>query len=177
MSLLYLLPSLPMLEFDTTPGITPEAFAATCREQLSAADAVAAEALLEGRAAEHPFVEAWHDKEAILRNAVARQRARVAGTEAARWQRHTRGCDMQIEVGVDDAFLETDPIKKEKALDKIRWVAAEELQGPDPLNIKAVFAYAVKLAILSRWHALSATRGQETFETLTRTPSPLSTGE
>ena len=177
MGLFYLLPSLPMLGFDTQPGITPEAFLATCREQLSASDASAAEALLEGRAAEHPFVEAWLDKEAILRNAVARQRARVAGTEAARWQRHTCGCDMQIEVGVDDAFLEADPIKKEKALDKIRWVAAEELQGPDPLNVKAVFAYAVKLAILSRWQALSAARGQEAFETLTHVSSLFSTGE
>ena len=171
MGLFYLLPSLPMLGFDTQPGITPEAFLATCREQLSASDASAAEALLEGRAAEHPFVEAWLDKEAILRNAVARQRARAAGTEVSKWQRGTQGCDSQIEVGVDDAFLESDPLKKEKALDKVRWVAAEDLQGPDPLSIKAVFAYAVKLAILSRWQALSEASGQANVETLTRIPT------
>jgi len=156
-----------MLGFDTPPGITPEAFLAACREQLNAAGATAVEALLNGQPFSHPFVAAWADKEAILRNAVVRQRARVAGTEATRWQRDTRGCDAQIEVGVDDAFREADPLMKEKALDRVRWVAVEELQGPDPLNIKAVFAYAVKLAILSRWNALSAARGKQTFEALT----------
>lgn len=167
MSLIYLLSSLPLLSFDAPPGVAPDAFLAACREQLGRADADAAEALLNGRSLAHPFVEAWDDKDAILRNAVARQRARVAGTDAVRWQRSTRSCDAQIETGIEDAFQETDPVKKEKSIDKVRWTIAEELAGPDPLSLTTLLAYAVKLAIVSRWHALDAVRGQQVFDTLT----------
>jgi len=173
MSLIYLLSSLPMLGFDAAPGISPEAFAEICRDQLSAKDAAAVEALLRGEEADHPFVMAWHDKNTILRNAAARERARSAGKDASRWIRDTRGCDRQIDDAVEDAFQEPDPLQREKELDKIRWQIAEELQGPDPLDIKAVYAYAIKLAILSRWNALDKDRGQRLFDTLTQIPITL----
>jgi hypothetical protein len=177
MSLIYLLSSLPMLSLDAPPAIDPKTFVATCREQLDDSAVSAVEALLKGQSLPHPFVEAWNDKEAILRNAVARQRARAAGADAARWQRPTRGCDNQIEAGVDDAFEEPDPLAKEKSLDKVRWLIAEELQGPDPLSLNVAFAYAVKLAITSRWHALDAARGQQAFDTFTQIPITLGAGD
>lgn len=173
MSLLYLISSLPMLSLDTAPGLSPEAFAEACRAQLGAKDAATAEALLRGEAADHPFVLAWRDKDALLRNAAARERARRSGTDAARWLRETCGSDRQIDDAVEDAFQEADPLKREKELDQIRWRIAEELQGPDPLDLKAVFAYAVKLALLSRWRALDKNRGQNLFDTLTQLPVTL----
>lgn len=173
MSLIYLLSSLPMLSFDAAPGISPEAFVETCRDQLSAKDASAAEALLHGEAADNPFGLAWRDKDTLLRNAAARERARSSGKDAARWLREAHGCDRQIDDSVEDAFQEADPLRREKELDKIRWLIAEELQGPDPLDIKAVFAYAVKLALLSRWSALDKGRGQHLFDTLTQIPITL----
>ena len=173
MSLIYLISSLPLLSFDAAPGMTPDRFVEACREQLGAADAAAAEALLRGEPSGHAFAAAWHDKETILRNAVARARARRAGAEVSRWERPARGCDSLIESLVEDAFQEPDPLTCEKALDRARWKIAEELQGPDPLDLKAVFAYAVKLAILSRWSALSAERGQQAFDRLTQVPIAL----
>jgi len=168
MSLIYLISSLPMLSLDTAPGMTPDAFLAACREQLGEQAVAAVEALLNGQALAHPFVEVWLDKEAILRNAVARKRARAAGGDQDRWQRPACGCDSQIEAGVEDAFEEPDPLTRERALDKARWLIAGELQGTDPLSLNVAFAYAVKLAITSRWHALDAARGQQMFDSLTR---------
>jgi hypothetical protein len=173
MSLLYLLSSLPMLSFDGVPGLSADTFAESCREQLSAADASAAEALLHGLPSEHPFVAALLDKEAILRNAVAGERARITGKDSAQWERPTLGCDLQIRSEVGDAFLESDPLSREKALDKARWRIAEELQGPDPLTVKAVFAYAVKLRIVTRWAGLHAEQGRQAFESLTQVPITL----
>jgi len=161
-----------MLSFDAPPGVTAESFAAACREQLGETDAAAAEALLRRQPMQHPFVEAWEDKEAILRNAVARQRARAKSADPTRWMRPTRGCDKAIETGVEDAFQETDPLKREKALDKVRWTLAEDWAGPDPLSIRAVFAYAVKLAVLWRWRSLDAARGAQVFDELTSPLSP-----
>jgi hypothetical protein len=78
---------------------------------------------------------------------------------------------------VEDAFDEPDPLRREKALDKIRWRVAEELQGPDPLDVRGVFAYAVKLALLARWAALTPEQGQTAFDRLTEIPLTLNTGE
>lgn len=173
MSLIYLLSSLPMLNLGAAPGVTPETFRQACRDQLSASDAATAEALLDGAPAAHPFAAAWQDKETILRNAVARLRAKASGKDAARWLRHAQGSDCQIEALAEDAFQEADPLQRERELDKIRWLAAEELQGPDPLGVRAVFAYAVKLAIATRWASLDAAQGQAVFDRLAGTaPSP-----
>lgn len=173
MSLYYLLSSLPMLTFDAPPGLTADTFLDACRAQLGARDAEAAAALVYGAPSSHPFAAAWYDKEAILRNAVARERAHANGTDATRWLRPTDGCDTLIESLVEDAFQETDPLKKEKALDHARWTAVEEVQGPDPLSVRAIFAYAVKLGILSRASTRRTEHGRTAFDTLTAIPITL----
>lgn len=174
MSIIYLISSLPMLSFDAPPVITIGKFVEACREQLSAENAAAAEALASGQESHHPFAAAWRDKDTILRNAVARERARLAaGKDAARWTRPARGCDSLIETGVEDAFQETDPLRRERELDKVRWLIADELQGPDPLVIQVVFAYAVKLALVTRWAVLDAQQGRKTFDRLTEVPLTL----
>ena len=173
MSLLYLIPSLPMLTFDAAPGITPAKFVETCREQLGAADAAVAEALLSAQTPDHPFVAGWQGKETVLRNAIARERARIAGQDVTRWLRPVPGCDSRIESEVEDAFQESDPLKREKELDKIRWRIADELQGIDPLVVEVVFAYAIKLAVLTRWAELNENKGRELFDALTKVPLSL----
>ena len=175
MSLIYLLSSLPLLSLDAPPAVSPEAFAEACRAQLSPSQAAAAEALLRGLPSDHPFVAAWLDKDGILRNAVARKRSARRGdaADSERWTRPTQGCDNQIETLVDDAFEETDPLTRERELDKIRWIIADELQGPDPLSIRAAYAYAIKLAITTRWHALDAERGRAAFDRLSQVDIPL----
>lgn len=170
MSLIYLLSSLPMLTFEAAPPLSLDAFLEACREQLGVADAGAVAALVKGTPSGHPFVALWNDKEAILRNAAARERARASGVDADRWLRPTEGCDTVIESLVEDAFQEGDPLARAKALDRVRWWIADDLQGPDPLTSRAVCAYAIKLAILSRWRALSPERGRAVFDTLTQTP-------
>lgn len=170
MSLIYLLSSLPMLSFDAVPGITPAQFVEACRRELGPADAATAEALAHGRPVDHASLVTWRNLEVLRRNAVARQRARIAGQDAARWTRPAHGCAVWIENEVDAAFQETDPLKRERALDKVRWMIADELQGFDPLSVEAIFAYAVRLAIVSRWAGLNAEQGQQTFSTLTEVP-------
>jgi hypothetical protein len=172
MSLLYLISSLPMLTPDAPPALAPEKFLEACREQLAPSDAEAAEALLRGEPSGHLFVAAWRDKDAILRNAAARERARASGADASRWLRPVSGCDSRVEGLVEDAFNEPDPLTREKALDHIRWLLAEELQGPDPFSLSVVLAYAVKLAILARRSSLDKAKGQSAFDRLTALPLP-----
>jgi hypothetical protein len=167
MSTYYLIASLPPLSVDQKLPLSVEAFQYACEEQLTPHDAAAARALLTHEASAHPFVVAWRDKEAILRNAVAQQRARVRGVESARWLRATEGCDLMIERQVEEAFQQTDPLRIERALDAIRWRVAEELAGVDPLAVGVVLAYAIKLGIVMRWNALQVDQGMDVFERLT----------
>jgi hypothetical protein len=168
MSTYYLISSLPMLSIDSQPLITAEAFLVACQAQLSADDADAAEALLRNTPSQHPFVLAWRDKDTILRNAIARARARLADIDAERWIRSTEGCDTGIDLLVDDAFEQPDPLKREKEIDDARWLIAESLQGYDPMGVNVALGYAIKLTIALRWTNLNADLGRETFEQLTR---------
>ena len=173
MSLLYLISSLPALNFDAAPGLSKELFLQSCREWLSPKNADAVEALLFERPSEHPFIKAWIDKDTILRNALVNIRARATGRDATLWERATLGCDKKIESDVEDAVQHHNPLQKAEAIDKIRWEIVEELQGPDPLSIKTIYAYAVKLAIVTRWSEHSSEAGEETFRELTEVPVTL----
>jgi hypothetical protein len=165
-----------MLSFDAPPTLSGDSFLAACREQLGETDASVVEALLTGTPSEHLFVAAWRDKDTILRNAVARQRARHAhGADASRWLRPTVGCDTQIESLVEDAFQEGNPLAKEKALDRVRWQVADDLQGPDPLTVRVIFSYAIKLSLLSRWQTLGLEQGRVAFDQLSHVPITLNT--
>lgn len=167
MAVAYLLASLPMLSFDHPPAVTVEQFIESCRSQLSRADAEAAELLVTGgdlSLSGQSFVKSWVDREAILRNAIARKR--LATKKGSFFTEEgplpAVGCDLMIEREVEAAFDgSSDPMQREKALDRIRWRVADELAGYNPLARDVVFAYAIKLAITSRWHALSAETGRE----------------
>ena len=177
MSLIYLLASLPTLSLDAAPGITAEQFKAACRGQLPDSTTAIAEAILDGTPVRNAFAAAWQNKETVLRNAVVRERAKRNNCDPAQWLRPAPASDSQIESLVEDAFQQPDPLKRERDLDRIRWMIADELQGYDPFTKRAVFAYAIKLAIISRWHALDTARGQEVFDQLTRVPLTLDADE
>ena len=167
MSVVYLLSSLPALSLDSRPAMTVPEFLAACRGELSAKDADACEALALDRPGEHAFVRAWRDKEAVLRNIAVRNRARKLGRDAGRWTRPTSDCDLMLERLTDAAFQLEDPAQREKALDRARWAAVEELEGVDPISVKRVFGYAVKLSLAWKWSGLDEAKGMAAFETLT----------
>jgi hypothetical protein len=173
MSIYYLIASLPALDMETAPALTPDAFAGLCREQLTPADADAAAALVAGHDADHPFVRDWHDRDTLLRNAVARQRAVRRAIDPAPHQKQTIGCDLRIDREVDAAFQAPDPLQRERVLDRIRWRVADELQGPDPMTARAALAYAVKLRIACRWAALTPGMGRAAVAKLLDIPIDL----
>lgn len=166
MSLIYLLSSLPMLNLGTAPGITQTGFVGMCREQLDAADVQVVESLLKGETPDHPFAREWQDHMTILRNVVAYKRAQRSGADEEPWLRYSHRVEVWIENLVEEAFQSSDPLQREKELDRICWTIVDELQGPDPLCKNAVFAYAIKLRILARQAEWDTKAGTEHFEQL-----------
>jgi hypothetical protein len=56
-------------------------------------------------------------------------------------------------------MLKTTPLERERALDRVRWNLLDELAGFDPFDSATALAYALKLRITERWHAVSDERG------------------
>lgn len=173
MSANYLIASLPALDLETAPALTPEAFTDLCREQLASGDAEVAAALAAGRESDHPYARAWRNSETLLRNTVSRLRALRHRVDAAPYQRPADGCDLRLERAVEAAFQAPDPLQREQQLDAFRWRMAEELQGFDPMAIRTVLAYAVKLRIASLWAARTAAAGRGAVAALTDAPIDL----
>lgn len=171
MNLSYFIPSLPLLSPGLAPGLSVGEFRSLCQAQLTAALAHAAEALLDGTDDEHPFVRAWRDRDAQIRNAVAAERARRRGLAPAETpSRPATGCDASIAPAVAAAFALPDPMRREEALDALRWRILDELQGVEPFSERVVLAYAVRLALCTRTAARDAGRGMDAFKALTAKP-------
>ncbi len=174
MSLVYLLASLPMLEFSVAPRVTMEGFLQVCREQLSASDARLTAALALGQPVNHSFAKAWQAHETLLRNAIARERGHKLGQkDVERWLRPTGDFDTSLTAAAANAFQRENPLERERSLDKLRWEAAERLAGLDPLSLNALLAYALKLSIATRWTQLDSHSGRAAFEERAQAPADL----
>lgn len=174
MSLVYLLASLPMLEFSTAPRVKVAEFLQLCREQLSPRDAALIEAMATAQPLDHPFARAWQAHETALRNAVARERARrLNHKNVAQWLRPQSTLNLSLNQAVATAMQRESPLERERALDKLRWEAAEHLGGLDALSFNALLAYTLKLTIATRWRDLESERAQANFDQRAQLPTDM----
>ena len=169
----YLIASLPPLALDGPAPLALDRFLAACREQLGEKTTAGIEAALACAPSGHPVAERWRDLETQLRNAVAAERARLAGQDPAKWRRPAEGCALYWTNRITAAFQEKDPAKRERLLDQVRWDAAGDLTpAASPLSAAAAFTYAIRLAISIRRSALAAEAGKEVFNRLTAMTVP-----
>jgi len=151
----FLVASLPSLAFDGPAPCTRAAFDAACRAQLG----------------EDPFralAPRWADLETQLRNALAAERARALGQDAAAWRRPAAGCSLYWANRVAAAFQEKDPAKRETLLDRVWWDAAGEMTPvASPLSVGAAFTYSLRLDIVLKRAAVQIDAGNAIFDRLT----------
>ena len=58
-------------------------------------------------------------------------------------------------------------VRREQALDRLRWQLVDEMQGVQPISENVVLAYAVKLRLALRLQSLDETAGRAKFDELT----------
>lgn len=170
----YLISSLQPLDLDGAAPYTLAQFLAACREQLPArvAAAIAAVAGADAPSADSAAVgwsvaRQWLDLDTQLRNAIAAERARARGLDAAKWRRPAAGCSLYWANRVAQAFQESDPARRDRQLDLVRWDAAGELTPPAaPLSAAAALTYALRLALVIRRQAISTAAGNAAFDQL-----------
>ena len=113
----YLVASLQPLTLDGPSPYTAERFIELCRSQLSAVDAEAVVAVMGESASDHPLAARWRDLDTQIRNAVAAERGRLHGQDAARWRRPAEGCSLYWANRAVAAFQEKDVARRERLLD------------------------------------------------------------
>lgn len=156
----YFVSSLPMVQFGEKPPMDAEAFGTACAQMLPEEERVAIEAVLEGREPPRGAATGWWDEEVQLRNATARIRAKARGMDPSGAVRPHGGFRVQIETLVADAYTRGTPLEREQALDRIRWMLAEERAQHARFGFPALLAYAVQVRIAQRWAALEEEGGR-----------------
>ena len=168
MSVPYLIASLPALSPDAAPALSIAEFRAACASALSASQSAVVDALLDGAPCGDAFVRSWRDVDAQIRNAAVRKRAARRGVDPTPFVRPTSGCDIAAQQGAEAAFALADPMQRERALDRVRWTALDNLQGPQPMTFEAVLAYAVRLQIATRWSKCDQSKGDAFLDNLAK---------
>lgn len=163
----HIVASLPMLQYGVAPLMDMDAFRSSCT-QLDAADALELEHVVQGEwaACHSAFVAQWVDRDVQLRDAAVRFRAEKAGAEAGTYMRSFKGFDVSVEKAVEEAFGKSDPMEREKVLNRCRWRILDELTLPDAFGLTAILAYAIKLKIALREASLDEKSGRECLEEL-----------
>lgn len=104
----------------------------------------------------------WRDLETQLRNAIAAARG---GPEH---KRVATGCSIYWRNRIDSCFRESDIAKRDEALDRVWWDAAEELTPPQaPLGKGAIATYSIRLDISLKRSLISKEVGNAAFDRLT----------
>lgn len=128
------------------------------------------------------FVSRWFAFSRTARNVLVALTARNHGLEIAPYLvgdgpveqalSHSGARDFGLSSDVEnlDVLLQIgevqEPVEKERRLDALRWNWLEEQEFFHYFTVERIFAYTVKLEIISRWAALDAERGAEQLRSL-----------
>ncbi|MDA1044328.1 MAG: hypothetical protein O3C57_03790, partial [Verrucomicrobia bacterium] len=114
MNYYYFAASLPSLDLDGALPLSSSNFASLCREHLSPAHAQAIDALSdESLVSAHPFVKAWRELDAQIRNPMATFRAARQNLDAAAFTRADIPFNAEASKAVTDAFELKNPMQRE----------------------------------------------------------------
>lgn len=169
MNPVYFISSLPMLLEGCETKLSMESFVEAAERSLAPSLVKAIHAMISGADDAHPFVVAWRDKEKQLSNAIAHERAKRLSIQLSSLPLYdAKGCEVSIRQEVSRAFTLKDPLEREKALEHIRWILLDELQGVQPLSENVILAYVEKLKINIRQQKVISLDGAKNFEALTK---------
>ena len=162
----FLTASLPTLRLGEKPALDRAGFRAACEGQLSEAELLSVDAVLENREPPRGVATVLWNGEIQLRDAMVRIRAKNRGADASRFLQPFDGFSATIEKQVTDAFARPNPLEQEMALDHVRWALADELALTQPFGLAGILAFAVKVRMADRWAGMDDEIGKNNVESL-----------
>ncbi len=103
----------------------------------------------------------WYSWETNLRNAVVHNADTPDGHECEKNVRQEKDAFSEILKGVQDAFAAADPMKREKALDRMRWDKVDGLESGHQFDFDKLCLYKIKIMILEKWMGREKRKGED----------------
>jgi hypothetical protein len=165
----YLISSLPLLRLGETPFYGSDAFIDLCLSQLSARAfaAIASVTLAPNPSPSCAAEEQWAHRETCVRNCVARHRAAAMGVDAERWLRPEPDVWPSLQREVDEALSQDDPLRRQRALDEVRWRQLDDIVQGHQFSFGALVVYKLRLALVERSLETGSEQGRKLLEALT----------
>lgn len=181
----YIIACLPVLRPEETRPDTLDAEALTeeIRGQLSARDAAVLDTLLAGydpermtaefyaQALRHKdrFIRGWFAFDLDLRNTATAFLNRSLGRPDGQDQilpAEREEAEFPEQEAVEAVLNDTDILRRERALDDLRWRKIEELTMMDWFDLDAILGFVARLKIIDRWLRLDPDSGRAFFRRL-----------
>lgn len=158
---IYLISSLPMLQFNAKSPFSVDSFLNRCAElipakdvnfikQVITADAYTLELSRDG------ILSKWKAFDLALRNELARARAARRKISADKFLHEGALFDINITHIAHASLRKNSILEAEKYLDLERWRVLDEICAGHYFDLDFLLVYALKLAILERWAKIDA---------------------
>jgi hypothetical protein len=152
----YLISSLPMLDFGMRPPLAWEDFLELCQPLIPADDYAVVKNLPEaeqysGLEGKIETIRRWVAFDTALRNELVKVRSGRQHIEAAKYLRPLDYSNFSLAQAVMSAQRNPAPQEAERLLDRERWDFLEELSLGHYFDLTFLILYAYKLKILWRW--------------------------
>ena len=157
----YLISSLPMLEPDEAPKLTPEDFSAACADCISPkqAEILKSLSLVPGAG----VMPEWEEWETMLRNRLAGRRSKAV-ENSGRYIREEKDFFSEIEHGVQEVYLKDNPLERENFLDTLRWNRLEDIEAGHEFDFTKLCVYKLKLLLCGKRAARDRVQGEENYD-------------
>jgi hypothetical protein len=166
---IYLISSLPMLQFGMKPPFSFEMFLGLCEGKITDKDffilqevSLSAEGRYEGSAL--ATLEQWRRFDTALRNELVRIRAGRLQREGERYLRRDGYTEPWIARIAMAAHRNPSILQAERLLDEARWRMLDELCLGHYFDIDFLAIYAHKLLILVRWERMRTAESSQLLE-------------
>ncbi|MDD5680956.1 MAG: DUF2764 family protein [Candidatus Omnitrophica bacterium] len=165
---IYLISSLPMLQFGMKIPFSYEKFLMMCRDLIPEHETALLEAIYRGD--EHvyddlfPALKEWGRFDMALRNELVKIRAARKHIDPVKYLRLDGHDGPAISHIALNAHRIPSLTEAEKMLDQERWHALDEITAAHYFDIDVLIAYAYKLLILEKWERVRSAERERILE-------------
>lgn len=164
----YLISSLPMLNFSSRPPFGPDEFLVKCKDLIPETEVELLHNICYKESTYSGFpatgiLGKWVGFEIILRNELARARARRKKIDASRFIRLPDDFEAHISHIAMAAYRSASILEAEKILDQARWDFLESLSIGHYFDFDFLAVYLLKLKILERWDKIQKADKEHLF--------------
>jgi hypothetical protein len=157
-----------MLMLNESPSIDSSQFLDSCSDFISPEDfEILTNLSISPNDISSPIPE-WSIWETLLRNRLVHQRG-SAGSGYEKYLHEERDSFSEIEKGVQEAYLKSDPLEREDFLDQMRWTKLEDLEVGHDFDFIKLCIYKMKLMLCEKRLGRNKEKGSLNYDDIVET--------